>query len=202
MWSLRTELHRDDHWERNELLHRGRAMPYRQVMTGWRDDGPFRSWFIERLAAPAPGAYVFETPPVTRATLERPFEFVLRESPALARAHPDASSFAEHFDAADAKATVVGFWNLGRDAYLVAPLPLAAPAAYPHLAAFARRAPQTQQHAWLRAAADALGQQISDRPLWLSTSGLGVPWLHLRLDVRPKYYTHAPYRSAPSQRRA
>lgn len=25
----------------------------------------------------------------------------------------------------------------------------------------------------------------------------GVYWLHLRLDTRPKYYTHAPFRAAP-----
>mmetsp|Transcript_9405 Transcript_9405/g.21189 ORF Transcript_9405/g.21189 Transcript_9405/m.21189 type:complete len:541 (+) Transcript_9405:444-2066(+) len=27
-------------------------------------------------------------------------------------------------------------------------------------------------------------------PVWLSTSGMGVPWLHVRLDSSPKYYTY------------
>jgi hypothetical protein len=31
-------------------------------------------------------------------------------------------------------------------------------------------------------------------PLWVSTSGLAVPWLHLRLDARPKYYGFEPYK--------
>ena len=26
------------------------------------------------------------------------------------------------------------------------------------------------------------------RPVWLSTEGSGVPWLHVRMDSRPKYY--------------
>jgi len=30
--------------------------------------------------------------------------------------------------------------------------------------------------------------------LWISTAGLGVTWLHVRIDSSPKYYTHAPYR--------
>ena len=30
--------------------------------------------------------------------------------------------------------------------------------------------------------------------LWISTAGLGVTWVHVRIDSRPKYYTHAPYR--------
>ena len=36
--------------------------------------------------------------------------------------------------------------------------------------------------------------RIDYRTLWLSTSGLGVAWLHLRLDHEPKYYQYAPYR--------
>ncbi|MBX3248007.1 MAG: hypothetical protein KF901_12575 [Myxococcales bacterium] len=32
--------------------------------------------------------------------------------------------------------------------------------------------------------------------VWLSTAGLGVDWLHVRLDARPKYYRHAPYKRA------
>ena len=42
--------------------------------------------------------------------------------------------------------------------------------------------------------ADAVAARLSDRPLWLSTSGAGVAWLHVRLDDRPKYIQHAPYR--------
>ena len=30
---------------------------------------------------------------------------------------------------------------------------------------------------------------------WLSTSGLGVYWLHVRLDSYPKYYTYRPYKA-------
>jgi hypothetical protein len=37
-------------------------------------------------------------------------------------------------------------------------------------------------------------QRVSAKPVWLSTAGGGVAWLHVRLDDRPKYYAHAPYR--------
>ena len=33
----------------------------------------------------------------------------------------------------------------------------------------------------------------SDRRLWISTSGLGVSWLHIRLDSIPKYYNYKEY---------
>ena len=34
-----------------------------------------------------------------------------------------------------------------------------------------------------------------EAPTWVSTEGSGVAWLHARLDARPKYYHHAPYRA-------
>ncbi|EKX46959.1 hypothetical protein GUITHDRAFT_107309 [Guillardia theta CCMP2712] len=33
--------------------------------------------------------------------------------------------------------------------------------------------------------------------VWVNTEGSGVPWLHLRIDTRPKYYHYAPFRSSP-----
>ena len=36
-----------------------------------------------------------------------------------------------------------------------------------------------------------------DSPLWLSTCGTGVYWLHVRLDSRPKYYSYQEYKRFP-----
>jgi hypothetical protein len=128
--------------------------------------------------------------------LERAAEFVLIEAPALAAVPPDAETFAGHFGAGDG---VVTFPNLGGDALLVVPEPAAdgAADAYPHLAAFLRRGPARQVRALWRATAAAVLDRLDDSPLWLSTSGTGVAWLHVRLDRRPKYYQHGPYRRSP-----
>ncbi|MEL7448175.1 MAG: hypothetical protein AAFN78_03145, partial [Pseudomonadota bacterium] len=64
-----------------------------------------------------------------------------------------------------------------------------------HLADFLRTADASQVHAFWQAVGEAVAEKIGDETLWLSTSGLGVYWLHARLDRRPKYYTHTPYRS-------
>lgn len=40
---------------------------------------------------------------------------------------------------------------------------------------------------------ETIQQRVSASLLWLITAGMGVFWLHLRLDSRPKYYSHRPY---------
>ena len=116
---------------------------------------------------------------------------MLIDAPELQRP-ADSGDFAEHLMAAS---PVVRFANLGGDAEFVVPRPFNGPAAYPHLAAFLRHAPEAQRDALWRTVADAVDAMIGTAPLWLNTAGDGVPWLHVRLDRRPKYYRHAPYRA-------
>jgi hypothetical protein len=165
---------------------------FAEVLRRWRDDEEFRAFFIEQLAASRFSAFRWETPPITAATADRPFEYVLHDSPGLARtADPDA--FAAYFGGA--KQGVVEFANLGRDAILVVPCPDGPHATYRHLAAFVRQAPEAQKHALWQLVGEAMLRRLSDKPVWLSTAGAGVSWLHVRLDDRPKYYGHAPYRT-------
>jgi hypothetical protein len=170
----------------------GRQASWRDVLRGWRSDATFRSLFSDLLAAAPFDALRWETPPVTDATATRPFECVVLDSPGLApQAEPEA--FAEHFAGAPGSAVVV-FANLGGDAVMVVPCPIVAPATYAHLAAFLRGAPDSQRQALWQSVGEAMAQRVGARPVWLSTAGDGVSWLHVRLDDRPKYYHHAPYR--------
>jgi hypothetical protein len=38
-----------------------------------------------------------------------------------------------------------------------------------------------------------MSRRVNMKPVWLSTAGAGVPWLHVRLDDRPKYCCFRPY---------
>ncbi|HJZ56511.1 MAG TPA: hypothetical protein VKE74_16215, partial [Gemmataceae bacterium] len=161
------------------------------VLGAWRCDAGFRSRFTTLLADAPYAAFRWETPPVTAGSVSQPFEFVLLDSPDLALP-PDTEAFAEHFGRGVGGVAV--FPNLGGDAILVVPCPLAPASAYGHLAAFVRLAPESQQHALWRSVGEAMARRIGDRPVWLSTAGAGVSWLHVRLDDRPKYYGYGPYR--------
>ena len=198
MWDCQMDDLDEGLLQRGTILHDGRVASYADVLERWQSDEVFRSFFIRTLVEAPQDAYLWETPPITKATATRGFEFVLVDSPDLARLGPDTHSFAPHFEAAEAE--VVAFANLGGDAFLVAPAPRAAPHTYAHLAVFARGAPIEQQHAFRRTVGAEVESRLSDRPLWLSTCGLGVAWLHARLDSRPKYYTYQPYRTAARER--
>lgn len=138
-------------------------------------------------------ALFWELPPLAHDSLDEPFECVVTASDALARLRADPTPFSERFSGPEA--SVVTFPNLGGDAILIAPTPHG-DAAYTHLAKFCREAPRDRQRAFWHAVADAVTANTSARPIWVSTSGLGVGWLHARIDERPKYYTHTPYRHA------
>ena len=173
------------------LLAGERPFTYADVLQKWQTDQSFRTFFIELLAKAPFAAYFWETPPIMRNNLERPFEFVLVESPQLARVQAERHAFASQFRADP----VVDFANLGGDAHLVVPCPQNAADSFAHLAMFSRTAPLAQQHLFWQRVGTAVENHIGERPLWASTSGLGVYWLHVRLDSRPKYYTFRPYRA-------
>ena len=167
-------------------------IPYADVLLRWQADEEFRQFFIDLLSESPFSAFRLETPPLTITTANRPFEFVLLDSPYLA-GDPDPSAFAEHFARA-ASGGVIEFPNLGNDAIMVVPCPEDSPSDYAHLAAFLRHSPVNQQHSLLQLVAAVMQRRLNSKPIWLSSAGGGVAWLHLRLDDRPKYYGFEPYR--------
>lgn len=163
-----------------------------EVLGALMVDAEFRAEWNAALAEVPFDAYRWETPRLSLESLDDPFEAVVVEDVRLRRPqNPDA--FAEHFeDGSDV--LVLTLPNLSGDATLVVPTPLVYADCYCHLGEFVRGAPMAQQDAlWQRTAETAL-ERCADAPLWLSTAGGGVPWLHVRMDKSPKYYAHAPYR--------
>jgi hypothetical protein len=194
MWGVTTERLERGRVRKVAVRRSDDSLRFAEAITLWQQDRVFREFFIGLLAEAPFIAFFWECPAVTESTIGRPFEFVLVDSPPLAAMPPDAGAFAEHFAAGEEGEGIATFWNLGRDALLVAPCPRAPVSVYTHLAAFARAAPAEQQHALWRAVGAAVVGRLGTLPIWISTSGLGVGWLHVRLDSRPKYYSYNPYR--------
>ena len=155
----------------------------------------FRQQFNQQLAESEFSGFRWETPGITSFSLNRPFEFVLLNASGFANRKTDDRTYRKYFD--QSKEGVVVFSNLSGDATLVVPCPRTDAEAYGHLAAFVRQAPQDQVDAFWQMVAKTAQSKIGKSPVWLSTAGGGVAWLHVRLDQRPKYYGHVPYRAAP-----
>ena len=194
MWEARIDTSADRCTQRFSILREGRTIRYSDALTGWRSNESFRDFFRSLLADAEFAAYYWETPPITSVSVTRAFEFALVKSDLLAGVAPDPVAFEEYFRSPDANNGIVAFANLGKDAMLVVPRPAGALDAYAHIAAFSRKAPRSQQHALWQTVAEAIEIRLAvGSPVWVSTAGQGVFWLHVRLDDRPKYYNYFPY---------
>lgn len=175
------------------LHHQGSPLSWRQLADGLQHTPAVRAGLTEALRSSPHPAFFFETNPVSRGTADRLVEVVLTDSPALAAITPDPGPFRRKFTPGQ---PIASFRSLGKDAQLISPSPALTPhRAGPHLAAFLRHAPPHLIEALWQTLGHAVEAhwRASDKPVWVSTSGLGVHWLHLRLDQRPKYYVHQPF---------
>jgi len=179
---------------RYRILEDGSPAAFRRYFELLASDTAFADWYSGELAAFDAGAFYWELPALTSTTLDDDAEFVLIEAPVLAGMPVERAPFAPYFEEAPDEDIIV-FPNLGGDAVLVVPCPRGRDEHYAHLAAFLRNAPKEQVRALWRRTAREMLRSIGDRPIWLSTAGGGVAWLHVRLDSRPKYYSYGPYRN-------
>jgi hypothetical protein len=196
-WAL-LQLSSDANTQRWAVLCDGQRCSHRSWIEALRDDAGARRTLTDALRASPFRAYLWETPAVLPGDDGAEAEMVVTESTALSRSRSDPSSFADSFRASRSVAT---FANLRGDAVLVAPHPEHAPDSA-HLAAFVRSAPDDVVDALWIAVSDAVSDWLATRRrrVWVSTSGLAVPWLHVRLDSMPKYYSYRPYTLVERQR--
>jgi len=170
------------------------VLSYRAVCDLWQHDKDFSTFFSATLAAMPFDAFFWEVRPMTMTSIDAPFECVVVDSPMLAGVTADSGPFQSQLDVVASHDGIATFENLGGDALLVAPCAGPGKLRYAHFAEFLRHAPETKQQTFWACIGSALESRLSHEPVWLSTSGLGVYWLHVRLDRQPKYYTYAPYR--------
>lgn len=174
-----------------KIIEDDKEVSLSRVIDLWKNSIDFRNLFINTLSESPYEAYFWEVKPFRRNTINEAFEFVLINSTMLPGIIANKSSFEKFFDN---EQSVVCFPNLGRDAQLIVPTALGDQSNYAHMAKFVRNALRDQiDEFWQRVGMET-EKFINDQPRWLSTAGLGVYWLHVRIDSRPKYYRYDPYK--------
>ena len=168
-----------------------KTISFRKWISLLKDDVDFVDFFTEILISSKHIAFFWEVKSVDKNKLEVDFEFVLVESNSLPKITADEQTFKKYFKEGQ---KVVSFSNLGGDAQLVVPTPQIDPSNYAHLAIFVRNAPKDQIRKFWQTTGEVYEQKIGAKTVWLSTAGLGVSWLHIRIDSRPKYYRFQEYK--------
>ena len=166
---------------------------WHKVLDSWCQRDSRALSFINLLQQAPFAAYRWETPGIIKDRLSTAFEFVLVDAPEI-NVPANSAAFRDHFS--PSKQTVT-FRNLGRDALLVVPCPDSRETQFGHLSQFMQTANTGQILDLWCTVAEKMLQQVSSTPIWLSTAGGGVPWLHVRFDSKPKYYHHQPYKRGP-----
>ncbi len=177
---------------RFQILDGAKPLPIAAALRLLKDDALFRSFFCGTLVASPFSGFRWEMPAMTARSAQNPCEFVLHDAPGLPK-HADPVAFARHFQAATTGQLALAFPNLGRDATLIVPTPRASHDAYSHLAVFLRQRRLRKRTHFCFAAETALATFSPTTPFWLSTAGMGVAWLHVRVDSSPKYFGYGPY---------
>jgi len=187
----------DKHSYKIHFTEHGEKLRYTKILDLLHHSASFRKLWIDSIDQSGFKGIFWECIPVTKSRIETlEFEFIVIESPMLAEVSADPLPFKENFS----DLNIAVFPSLGKDAMLVVPkaLPGVPQQAYTHMASFTREAPLEQKHQlWIQVAIQmrlVIQQKQEDIPIWLSTSGLGVYWLHVRLDTQPKYYNCIEYK--------
>ena len=174
---------------------------YRDALTLMKSDRKFQDFLTKILKECGYDAFVWETVPVSSSSQDQiEFKFAITESKSLDRMSKDTETFAEHFK--NSQKSVTSFLNQGRDATLISPLPkwCFGKKDYTHFGKFLHAASDDQIRAFWSEVGNAMLIKLSseDRPFWLSTAGHGVGWLHMRVDIQPKYYTYSSFKKFPT----
>jgi len=171
-------------------------LSWKEVIGLWQRDPLFADYFTQILLSKQLPAIYWESIPFKQATLNLTYECVVIESHSLSRlSEGNSKSFSGHLKKSP-DSVIIAFENLGGDAMLVVPNGKAENC--PHLAAFLKNSPKDDIRELWKRVGEKIEERIVDKQvLWVSTAGDGVPWLHVRLDSRPKYYHHQPYKQKP-----
>jgi len=190
MWTFKSQT-LNNTTQKYSILEDDKVMSFKSIISYWKSNYQFRNYYNQVLNSISFNAYFWEHPPFSRSCINQQYEFVVTESKLLDNYPADPTPFESYFHQ-DKK--IVSFLNLGKDALLVVPCPIEKPMTYMHLGNFCRHATQLQMNAFWKLVGNSCINQLSHKQVWLNTAGLGVFWLHVRLDTTPKYYKYYPYK--------
>ena len=191
MWDIEKIEIKPDSVIKYYILKDGNRISFYAFINGLITSPKFRLYYNSVLSECEFEGFFWEHFPISHRSIEKDYEFVLLKDDFLYQMKPEPSIFSAYFEVSK---NVVDFLNLGKDARLIVPTPEGDPDHYVHLGVFTRNAPKDQIDDFWKRVGEIYSKSIRKEKRWLSTCGLGVYWLHVRIDSIPKYYKHQEYK--------
>ncbi|MDR9419089.1 DUF6940 family protein [Gracilimonas sp.] len=191
MWTIQKISSSSNHF-RFKVFEEKSTISHKKFLSLLRDNDNFVEFYNKQLVECTFDAFFWENKPFTEQHLKEPYECNLVKSDHLSTVQPDSNTFNSYFKS---DKEVVTFPNLGGDAKLVVPCPFSDHSTYTQIGNFVREAPESQIQEFWKMVGQEMVKEIGSEPKWLSTSGLGVFWLHARIDSTPKYYQTQEYKT-------
>ena len=134
--------------------------------------------------------FFWETTPITNGDSKYQEQFI--QSKSLNSLQEDWSRFQQQLSENQTQNKyVTSFYNLSGDALLVVPIPVQTKKRnFTTLKDFVDTASTTQQKQFWKEVAKQIKNltKNGNKKYWVSVHGLGVPYLHVRICTKPKYY--------------
>lgn len=174
-------------------LRRGEQyLSFKDVFEMWGNNPKFVEFYKDELIKLDHQAFYWEHPAIKKEFLEKKYECILQRSGPLEHLPCNENHFKDYLHT---KEQVADFMNSGKDARLVIPTKKTDKEIYNHIGKFIRLADNEQIIEIFKRVGVKIFEEIDKQKLiWLNTAGLGVIWLHIRLDTRPKYYRTIKYK--------
>ena len=190
IWNTEIEEISKDRVFKFRILAEGRCLLFAEAIAYLTSSKEFRGFLTDELVQVKFDGFFWEVKPISKNRIDDTFEFVVVQARRINDFEADAVTFKEYFKK---DVLVTTFKNLRGDAQLVVPVNVSTECNYAHFASFLRTGLPEQIDAFWELVGKEYTKQLSDKPIWLSTAGLGVHWLHVRFDQRPKYYRFEEY---------
>lgn len=178
-----------------KIFNDGRQLTWREVL--YSENNKIIEILISILKS-YPRSFFWELPPVKPSLLDSSlFEMVLINNDSN---NDEADNFPFYKQIISSKDTVNMFRNLSGDALLFIPagkFVREKSTNYANIYTFLKTAENKEAidfFSKLFLNLREFFEKTSDKYTWISTSGLGVNWLHVRIEHDPKYYKYKPYK--------
>lgn len=169
------------------FMENNNILLWKNVINLWKNH-LFIDFFTEAILSCNMDNFFWECPSISLLNINtQPFTcFIIKCNAVIKTANKKA--FEEYFNTSK---RIVHFYNKDKSALLIVPKHLNnyPEKAYINISNFLKYSPKYQLYQLFNEISKDLCIELkNNKCIWLNTHGLGVYWLHIRLDTYPKYY--------------